>query len=147
MSVEDSKLKGSGFPLEKRKVTIEQAITRLPGPAGERFATVLEHGSLLIEIYAPRGADPQKPHTRDELYIVSEGRGEFVNGEARQIFGPGDLLFVPAGVSHRFENFTDDLIVWVIFYGPEGGEAASPLHDILRPAEISDLGEAHVSSM
>jgi mannose-6-phosphate isomerase-like protein (cupin superfamily) len=126
MSVEDSKLKGSSLPSEKRKVTIEQAMKRLPGPQGERFAAILEHCSLLVEIYAPRGTDPQKPHTRDEVYIVSEGRGEFVNGEARQIFGPGDLLFVPAGVLHRFENFTDDLIVWVIFYGPEGGEAAAP---------------------
>ena len=36
--------------------------------------------------------------------------------------GPGDLLFVPARVPHRFDNFTDDLVVWVIFYGPEGGE-------------------------
>jgi hypothetical protein len=29
---------------------------------------------------------------------------------------------VPAGVEHRFEGFTDDLVVWVVFYGPEGGE-------------------------
>ncbi|MDQ3378133.1 MAG: cupin domain-containing protein, partial [Actinomycetota bacterium] len=35
---------------------------------------------------------------------------------------PGDALFVPAGVEHRFENFTDDLVAWVVFYGPEGGE-------------------------
>ena len=27
-----------------------------------------------------------------------------------------------AGTAHRFENFTDDLAVWVLFYGPEGGE-------------------------
>ena len=40
-------------------------------------------------------------------------------------FGPGDLLFVPAGVVHRFEEFTDDLAVWVVFYGPEGGEASA----------------------
>jgi mannose-6-phosphate isomerase-like protein (cupin superfamily) len=53
------------------------------------------------------------------LYVVVEGRGEFVNGDAREAFGPGDLLFVPAGVVHRFENFTDDLTAWVIFYGPE----------------------------
>jgi hypothetical protein len=32
-------------------------------------------------------------------------------------------LFVPAGAEHRFEDFTDDLTVWVVFYGPEGGEA------------------------
>ena len=88
----------------------------------ERFAKVLEHGSLLVEIYAPRGTDPQQPHTRDEAYIVVQGSGEFINGESRQAFTPGDFLFVPAGVEHRFVNFTDDLIVWVIFYGPEGGE-------------------------
>ncbi len=103
----------------RRRVTVADALARLPGPGGERFAPVLEDGSLLVEIYAPRGRDPQQPHTRDELYVVVEGRGEFVNGDAREAFGPGDVLFVPAGVVHRFENFTDDLTVWVIFYGPE----------------------------
>ena len=63
------------------------------------------------------------PHTRDEVYVVVQGTGQFLNGEVRHPFGPGDLLFVPAGVVHRFESFSDDLAVWVIFYGPEGGEA------------------------
>jgi mannose-6-phosphate isomerase-like protein (cupin superfamily) len=35
-----------------------------------------------------------------------------------------DVLFVPAGVEHRFENFTDDFTTWVIFYGQKGGEKA-----------------------
>ena len=52
------------------------------------------------------------------------GRGEFRNGASLERFGPGDVLFVPAMEDHRFERFTDDLVVWVIFYGPEGGEAA-----------------------
>jgi uncharacterized RmlC-like cupin family protein len=34
----------------------------------------------------------------------------------------GDVLFVRAGVKHKFENFSDDFATWVIFYGPEGGE-------------------------
>jgi hypothetical protein len=41
-------------------------------------------------------------------------------------FGPGDLLFVPPGVAHCFEEFTDELAVWVLFYGPPGGESAEP---------------------
>jgi len=49
-------------------------------------------------------------------------RGEFINGSTRHPFGPGDFLFVPAGIEHRFVDFTDDLVVWVIFYGPERGE-------------------------
>ncbi len=107
----------------KNRVGVEEALSRLPGPAGERWATVLEHGTLDVEIYAPRGQDPQKPHTRDEVYVVAQGSGNFRNGARVEPFGPGDVLFVPARVEHRFEDFTDDLVVWVVFYGPEGGEA------------------------
>jgi mannose-6-phosphate isomerase-like protein (cupin superfamily) len=105
------------------RVTLAQAMARLPGPQGERFAQVLSHGSLEVEIYAPRRVDPQSPHTRDELYVVISGRGEFIYDDLRGPFGPGDVLFVPAGIVHRFVNFSDDLVVWVIFYGPQGGEA------------------------
>ena len=97
---------------------------RLPGPAGERFAVAFERGTLSIEFYAPRGRDPQKPHTRDEVYVVLQGSGQFRSDGRREPFGPGDVLFVAAGVEHRFEDFSDDLAVWVIFYGPEGGEQA-----------------------
>jgi mannose-6-phosphate isomerase-like protein (cupin superfamily) len=110
-------------PTAKRRVTLAEALPLLPTPEGKRFAPVLEHGTLLVEIYAPRGADPQSPHTRDELYVVTSGEGWFVNGDTRERFGAGDVLFVPAGIEHRFEDFTDDLTVWVIFYGPEGGES------------------------
>jgi mannose-6-phosphate isomerase-like protein (cupin superfamily) len=106
------------------RLTVAQGMAQLPGPQGERFAAMLEHGSLEIEIYAPRGADPQKPHSRDEVYVVVSGSGDFVRGTVRERFGPGDVLLVPAHEDHRFEEFTDDLVIWVMFYGPEGGEAS-----------------------
>ena len=109
---------------ERHWFTAAELLRQLPGPAGQRFAVALERGSLSIELYAPRGSDPQQPHTRDEVYVVVSGRGEFTNGPERHAFAPGDLLFVPAGVEHRFEQFSDDLAVWVVFYGPEGGDAA-----------------------
>lgn len=102
--------------------TVAEALARLPGPDGERFASVFKHGSLEVEIYAPRGTDPQQPHTRDEIYVVVTGTGEYVCGDMRRTFGPGDLLFAAAGAVHRFENFSGDLTLWVLFYGPEGGE-------------------------
>lgn len=89
---------------------------------GVRSVPMFEHGTLLTKVYAPRGSDPQTPHTRDEVYIVMQGSGEFVNGPERSRFAPGDMLFVEAGTPHRFENFSDDVAFWVIFYGPEGGE-------------------------
>ncbi|HEY7785558.1 MAG TPA: cupin domain-containing protein [Pyrinomonadaceae bacterium] len=105
------------------RLGLTDALSRLPD-GDKRFITIFSHCSLLVEIYAPRGTDPQGPHTRDEIYFVATGSGEFVCGDTRQTFGPTDLLFAAAGVVHRFENFTDDLAVWVIFYGPEGGEQA-----------------------
>ena len=109
------------------RFTIEQGMARLPGKAGERFTLLFRHGTLEVELYAPRGGDPQQPHRRDEVYVVVRGSGTFLNGVNRHPFGPGDLLFVPAGAVHRFEDFTDDLVVWVIFYGPDGGEAGPTL--------------------
>jgi len=108
--------------MPQHRLTVPDALARLPGPAGERYVELFQHGTLSVELYAPRGRDPQTPHSRDEVYMVVQGTGEFVNGDARHRFGPGDLLFVPARVPHRFEGFTDALVVWVIFYGPEGGE-------------------------
>ncbi|HEV2763838.1 MAG TPA: cupin domain-containing protein [Pyrinomonadaceae bacterium] len=105
-----------------RVFALAEALARVPTVEGKRFSTVFERGQLLVEIYAPRGHDPQQPHARDEAYVVAVGSGEFVCGGRRERFGPGAFLFAPARVAHRFENFTDDLAVWVIFYGPAGGE-------------------------
>lgn len=105
-----------------RRLTVADALAMVPGPNGERWTAVWQRGSVQVEMYAPRGTDPQGPHTRDELYVVVSGSGQFLNGDRRHPFGPGDLLFVPAGVEHRFEEFTDDFATWVVFYGPEGGE-------------------------
>jgi carbamoyl-phosphate synthase large subunit len=105
------------------KVTISQALGQLPGPNGERFIPVFNHGTLVVEILAPPSPTPLPPHTRDEVYIVVQGTGELIKDGVRMPVGPGDFLFVPAGVEHNFENFTDDLTIWTIFYGPEGGEA------------------------
>lgn len=101
------------------RLTVNDAISRVPTADGKRLATIFEHGTLLVEIYvyAPQGNDPQQPHTRDEIYFVAAGNGEYVCGDTRTAFDPTDLLFAAAGVEHRFEDFTDDLVVWVIFYG------------------------------
>ena len=107
---------------EKRKATIEEAMIQLPGPKGELSVSLFEHGSLVVKIYVPHRTDLQTPHKRDEAYIVVQGSGEFVSEDKRLNFEQGDFLFAAAGEIHRFENFSDDLVVWVLFYGPEGGE-------------------------
>ena len=109
---------------DSRRITLAAARQQLPQPTPDalRFATLLQHGTMSVEIYAPVGHDAQTPHRQDELYLVIAGHGTFRNGAERHPFGPGDVLFVPAGVEHRFEEFSADFETWVIFYGPEGGE-------------------------
>ncbi len=111
------------------KVTAAELLARIPGkvtdkwPEGERFVQALAHGSMSVELYSPVDTDPQTPHSQDELYFVISGSGEFVLEDVRMSFAPGTALFVPAGKSHRFENFTPDFATWVVFWGPQGGEA------------------------
>ncbi len=106
---------------------LDETLAKIAARGGKPkpFEVVLTHGSARIGVYAPRGADPQVPHDQDEAYIVARGTGVFLNGSERRPFNPGDMLFVPAGVPHRFESFSDDFAVWVVFYGAAGGEVAT----------------------
>ena len=104
------------------RMTVERALQAVASSASERYGVLLRHGTLEIGMYAPRGSDPQNPHRQDEVYIIQAGSGVFELGDDEVGFAPGDALFVPAGVEHRFREFSDDFAAWVIFYGPEGGE-------------------------
>lgn len=81
---------------------------------------------MQAELYMPVELDRQSPHNRDEIYVVARGQAQFFNGRSTVAVAAGAFLFVPAGVEHRFVEFSEDFAVWVFFYGPEGGEGASP---------------------
>src|SRR5687767_5931278 len=104
-------------------IKFEDALSKGPPPPGNLAVPIFSHGSLAVELYTPIGTDPQKPHTRDEVYFVARGNGVFFDGSELHQVAIGSFLFVPAGRLHRFEAFSPDFTVWVVFYGPEGGEA------------------------
>ena len=110
------------------KVTFKDEIAKLPLPATEIWKegtwdiNCLEHGSMSLILFTPRGRDYQTTHEQDELYIVYKGAGQLVTPNGRLEFVPGDVLFVKAGEDHHFENFSDDLALWAIFWGQKGGE-------------------------
>ena len=103
-------------------VSFADALTQGPPPAGNLAVPIFSHGTLAVELYAPVGHDPQTPHTRDEVYFVARGKGRFFDGSESYPVEAGSFLFVPAGQVHRFEDFSADFVVWVVFYGPKGGE-------------------------
>jgi len=99
------------------RITPQSAQALLAKAGGQRWVTLWKHGALELEYYAPRGADPQQPHTRDECYFVISGSGWFVLAGERRRFAAGEVLFVAAGVPHRFEEFSDDFATWAVFVG------------------------------
>lgn len=103
-------------------VSLAEALVKGPPPAGNLAVPIFTHGTLEVELYSPKGHDPQQPHTRDEVYVIARGRGVFFDGARRYPVEAGAFLFVAAGQPHRFEDFSTDFAVWVLFYGPQGGE-------------------------
>ena len=104
------------------KITAEEALKQLLEQSEFPFTVMMKHGSMTIEYFAPQEVDTQTPHKQDEIYIIIKGHSKFYRDGERVSCKKGDVLFVPAGMEHYFENFSDDFAVWVIFYGPDGGE-------------------------
>ena len=104
------------------KYGFDEFLAKLPQPANEKwtegvwFTNAFTKGDFELEFFAPRGKDYQTPHEKDEIYVVARGSGEFVKENERINFTTGDVLFVEAGIEHRFENFTEDFAAWVIFF-------------------------------
>jgi quercetin dioxygenase-like cupin family protein len=93
--------------------------------SGRAYLEFLRRETLSAGLYElEAGAvDPQTPHGEDELYVVLEGRASLrVAGQAHPV-EPGSIVFVEAGVEHRFEAIESDLTVLVLFAPPEGSRA------------------------
>jgi mannose-6-phosphate isomerase-like protein (cupin superfamily) len=99
------------------KISLSDATDAL-GQLPEPFVTLMQEDTTRVLLFAPRGEDVQTPHTQEEVYVVISGHGKFRRDDEIVDFTAGDVLFVPAKVPHRFEDFSDDLSTWVIFFGP-----------------------------
>jgi mannose-6-phosphate isomerase-like protein (cupin superfamily) len=112
------------------KASLSELLSRIPGspteqwPTGDRYALAFSRGTMSVGLYSPIGADPQRPHKRDEIYIIHTGTGNLVIGGITHAFQAGDVFFVASGVDHRFEEISADFATWVVFWGPPGGENA-----------------------
>ena len=104
------------------KLTAEDALKQLLKQTEFPFTVMMKHGTMTIEYFAPQETDTQTPHKQDEIYVIIKGHATFYRDGERTSCKKNDILFVPAGMEHRFENFSDDFATWVIFYGADGGE-------------------------
>ena len=112
------------------RISLSDSLSKLPLPATARWpegvwdTEAFAHGSMSVILFTPRGKDYQSSHGQDELYIVLKGHGVLLIEGMRHPFVSGDVLFVPANKVHRFEEFSQDLTTWAVFWGPPDGEAS-----------------------
>jgi len=84
---------------------------------GNRYVEFLRVPAMSAGLYAlpAGGTDLQRPHRQDEIYYVISGRARFQADKEDQEIRAGSVLFVSAGVVHRFYDITEDLAVLVVF--------------------------------
>ena len=85
--------------------------------SGKLYLEFLRATTMSVGLYAlpAGGTDPQQPHTEDEAYYVVSGRGAIRVGAEDRAVEPGSLVFVKAGVEHRFHTIAEDLTLLVFF--------------------------------
>ncbi len=71
--------------------------------------------SMGLYVLSADAVDPQQPHTEDEVYYVISGRGFIQVGAENRAVEAGTIVFVNAGVEHRFHTITEDLTLLVFF--------------------------------
>jgi mannose-6-phosphate isomerase-like protein (cupin superfamily) len=104
--------------------TLSEALARRAA-GGRPWIELLSAPDLSFGLYvlAAGATDEQQPHTEDEVYVVLAGRGRFTAADQTRDCGPGDVIFVPALVPHRFHDITEELRVIVVFGPAEGSRA------------------------
>lgn len=100
-------------------------LSRVRAASGRRYHEFLRVADLSAGLYElpAGGTDPQSPHTEDELYHVVSGRATIRVGDEDRPVGPGSVVFVAAGVPHRFHDIEETLVILVVFGPAEGSRA------------------------
>ncbi|HEY7522239.1 MAG TPA: cupin domain-containing protein [Candidatus Limnocylindrales bacterium] len=103
------------------------ALRALQAAAGRPYLEFLSVPDLSIGLYVlpSGGVDRQQPHTEDEAYYVISGRARLTVGEESHDVHPGSIVFVAAGVPHRFHDIEEELTLLVVFGPAEGSRGAS----------------------
>jgi mannose-6-phosphate isomerase-like protein (cupin superfamily) len=93
--------------------------------SGQDYLEFLRVPALSAGLYmlAAGAIDMQQPHTEDEVYYITSGRGFIRVGAEDHPVEAGTLVYVKAHVEHRFHTITEDLRV-LVFFAPAEYTAA-----------------------
>ena len=90
--------------------------------SGKPYLEFVSVPDLSLGLYVLGAGEPdlQRPHTEDEAYYVISGAGRITVGDEVRDVRAGSIVFVGAGVPHRFHDISEDLTLLVAFGPAEG---------------------------
>ncbi len=108
---------------------------------GRRYLGFLDEVSIQAGVYVlpAGGVNDQPAHDRDEVYVITAGRAVLSVAEEQAPVAAGSILFIRAGVPHRFVEVEARLHALVLFSAAEStpgdpGWAATTLEEVRRSA-------------
>lgn len=95
--------------------------------AGHPYHEFIRVPALSVGLYLlpAGGVDGQQPHSEDEVYYVVSGRGRIRVGVEDSVVAAGSVVYVAAGVEHRFHSISEPLVI-IVFFAPAEYTQATP---------------------
>ena len=84
---------------------------------GNAYLEFLRVASMSGGVYVLRAGSPdgQSPHRQDELYYVLHGKARMRAGAQDRAVHQGSIIFIAAGVEHRFYDIEEEITLLVLF--------------------------------
>jgi mannose-6-phosphate isomerase-like protein (cupin superfamily) len=108
----------------------------LVSPLSDRSAGSDESGFVLVEWTDEGGTSRERPiapphvhHADDECWYVLDGKLAFLVDSEEIVAGPGDAVFVPAGVPHAYWNAEDGPTRYLLVIPRRIADLLHELHD------------------
>ncbi|MCZ4602392.1 cupin domain-containing protein [Streptomyces sp. Lzd4kr] len=95
-------------------------------------------GMIEALVPAEAGPPPHTHHNEDECFILVEGRLEVTAGDQTYEVGPGGVVYIPQGTSHKYRNLSKtDPAKMIAIFAPAGMEEM--FREIGRPGTRGQL--------
>lgn len=110
---------------ELSQLIAQQQASNTKVRSSERYLEFLRVPALSAGVYVlpAGGIDAQQPHTEDEVYYVVSGRGSIRVADEGRPVDVGSIIYVKAGVEHRFHSIAEELTLLVFFAPAEYSQA------------------------
>jgi quercetin dioxygenase-like cupin family protein len=93
------------------------SVTEEHARRGKPHIECLRVASMSAGVYVltAGSTDGQSPHRQDELYYVLHGNARMRAGAQDQAVRAGSIIFIAAGVEHRFYDIEEEIALLVLF--------------------------------